>query len=106
MRISNKPSKERELVDPTRKVYPSEPFRIQTNANISRMSLTHSEKLFFFTTNDKDSTGALRICRYPFTSEVHEIQSHFYGVTNFKLTFDDSVLFTVGLDGAIVLYQL
>jgi WD40 repeat protein len=106
VRIANKPPKERELAEPTKKVYPSEPFRIQTNSTISKMFLTHSEKLFFFTTNDKDQCGALRICKYPFTSDVHEIQSHFQGITNFKITFDDSQLFTVGLDGSIVIYQL
>jgi hypothetical protein len=40
------------------------------------MSLTQSEKLFFLTTNEKDMGGSLRICKFPFTNEVIEVQSH------------------------------
>ena len=37
------------------------------------MALSNSEKLFFLTTNDKDQCGSLRVCKYPFTTEVLDI---------------------------------
>lgn len=52
----------------------SEPVKIFTGTNVSQVTLSKSNKLFFFGTEEKDKPGAIRVARYPFTNEVLEFQ--------------------------------
>ena len=43
----------------------SAPARIFTNANVSRILLINSKKVFIYCTDEKEELGAIRYCKYP-----------------------------------------
>jgi hypothetical protein len=43
----------------------SQPSKIFTNANVSRILLINSKKVFMYCTEEKDELGSLRYCKYP-----------------------------------------
>jgi hypothetical protein len=54
---------------------------ISTMANISQMVLTKNEHFLIMAVNDKNKPGCLRICNFPLTDKVFEIQSHNRGIS-------------------------
>lgn len=84
-----------------------EPVKVFTQATISQIALTKSNKLFFFGTKEKDLPGSLRVTRYPFSEEgALEIQSHAKAISKVKVSFDDNFVFTTGEDGALIIYEI
>lgn len=43
--------------------------------------------------------------KYPFTSEILEIQSHFAPISRLRVSFKDNFIFTAGRDGTLIVYE-
>ena len=85
----------------------SAPARIFTNANVSRILLINSKKVFIYCTDEKEELGAIRYCKYPLnqSKEIYEIQSHRCKITKLVITYDDNYLFSTGEDGSFICYD-
>jgi WD40 repeat protein len=85
----------------------SAPGKIFTNANVSRILLINSKKVFIYCTDEKDELGSIRYCKYPLnlSKEIYEIQSHRSKITKIVITYDDNYMFSCGEDGSFICYD-
>lgn len=68
--------------------------------------MTRNEKYFFMAVNEKNEPGCIRVCNYPLSDKVHEIQSHNTGITKMIIDKEDKKLFTASEDGTLIVYEI
>lgn len=68
LKITPRSEKDREIPKEEARYTVSQPQKIFTGCNISNMSMLNSHKLFFYSTDEKNTPGSLRFSRYPLNS--------------------------------------
>ncbi|CAD8184061.1 unnamed protein product [Paramecium octaurelia] len=111
----------KEATEGTKKEIPLYP--IQTGCRVSKMAIFNSEKIMLFATcqlansseftqkqnikNMKFEPGGLRFAKYPLApEEIIEIQPHIKGITQMKVSYDDSYVFTASYDNSLIIYDV
>jgi len=56
--------------------------------------------------NDKNKPGCIRICHFPLTDKVFEIQSHNAGITHLAMAHEDKYMFSASEDGTLIVYDV
>lgn len=91
-----------------KKYHVSDPTRVYSGANISKIQFLNSFNVCLMATYEADRPGSLRAIKYNenFTDEIVDFQCHNEPVTGMKVAYDDSYIFTIGNDGCLIVYEV
>ena len=82
-----------------------ESMRYESFINFSQVALLNGARGMVLGTADDDRPGMVQIYRFGM-EKAADIQLHSLPIERIKLTFDNSILFTVGQDGAFFILEL
>lgn len=74
----------------------------ETGVALTQLALPLGGRVMFASTE----SGAVRTYKFPLTGEFTEVKTHAGPVARLKVAFDDSHLFSVGEDGALMAYDV
>ena len=86
----------------------TDPTRVYTRANISKMRFLNSFEVCLMSTFESDKPGSLRAIKYNenFSDDILDFQCHNEPITGLKVSFDDAYIFTIGNDGCLIVYEV
>lgn len=79
----------------------------ETDGIVGQIAISRSGKMLFAGHNDLKKTGSVRCYKMPaFSGEDIEYQGHSKGIERIRVSFDDNYLFTVSLDGTLIIWDI
>jgi WD40 repeat protein len=75
-------------------------MKYEDSVQLSKIAFTADRRFFFAGRIDSGMPGSVQVLAYPF-EKVYEIQAHAQAVERLRLSYDNSTLFTCGLDGTV-----
>jgi WD40 repeat protein len=84
-------------------------MRYEESVQLSKLQFTHDRQYFFAGKIEKDQPGSIQVLQFANKDEpskMFEIQAHGKAVERLRLSYDNSTLFSCGLDGSVACFNV
>lgn len=84
-------------------------MRYEETVQLSKLQFTHDRSYFFAGKIEKDMPGSIQVLQFTNKNEpakVFEIQAHAKSVERLRLSYDNTTLFSCGLDGSVACFAI
>lgn len=84
-------------------------MRYEESVQLSKLQFTHDRSYFFAGKIEKDMPGSIQVLQFANPKEpakVFEIQAHAKSVERLRLSYDNTTLFSCGLDGSVACFAV
>ena len=82
-----------------------EKLRYEQPCALSQAVLMHNRRAIFTGVAEQNKPGSVQVLRYPY-EKIFEIQAHALPVERLRISYDNSTLFSAGLDGTLCIFSI